>query len=375
MTFLVSPHEILCCVTVIQLWLFTFFLAWPYPDRSLAHRLLALFLFIKSLGIVTHLLGGRPDLLPDVLLLLVPFIFVWSPVMYLYVRATLDGDFSIRWRHGLHLLPFLLSTGYFLAVYHLQSGAAQARVVADLDTSVPVAAWVMEIGYLGQVLAYLLAAAGHVKRHRAALPGPARCWLAFFLGGFGLIWLADGGLVLARILGGHVPAYPWSSLVLGLVFAYASGVVYMGWRHPQLFSGNGAAPRYRSSPLSTDDKAEILRRLQAYMAGDKPFLNPNLTLSRCGRRLGITPRYISQALNEILGTTFTDFINSYRIDEARRQLVDPDQADRSVLDVMLATGFSNKSTFYRVFRKHTGRTPQEYRRQSVPGVVTKALRS
>ncbi|MBN2431962.1 MAG: AraC family transcriptional regulator [Acidobacteria bacterium] len=375
MTFHISLHEILCCVTVIQLWLFALFLAWPYPGRSPAHRLLALFLFIKSLGIVTHLLARRPEILPDVLFLLVPFIFVWSPVMDLYVRATLEPDFSLRRRHGLHLLPFLLSAGYFLTVYHLQSDPVKARIVAGLDTATPVAAGVMEIGYLVQVLAYLVVAAFHVNRHRAALPEPARRWLALFLGGFGLIWLADGGLMLARLLGKRSPMDPWGSLVMVLIFGYANLVLYMGWRHPQLFSGNGAAPRYRYSPLSTADKADILRRLQASMAGDKAFLDPNMTLSRCGRRLGITPRYISQVLNETLATTFTDFINEYRIAEACTHLAAPHPDDRSIMEIMLASGFTNKSTFYRVFRKHTGRTPLEYRQRATPAAVESALRS
>lgn len=64
-----------------------------------------------------------------------------------------------------------------------------------------------------------------------------------------------------------------------------------------------------------------------------------------------------------LGAGFFAYVNARRVEETCRQLADPANDDRTVLDVLYASGFNSKSAFHRAFRKATGEAPSAYRRR------------
>ena len=75
----------------------------------------------------------------------------------------------------------------------------------------------------------------------------------------------------------------------------------------------------------------------------------------------MTPREVSELLNQSLGLHFFDFINGHRIDFARDLLLtNPAQ---SILDILLASGFNSKSSFNTAFKKQVGMTPSAFRKQ------------
>ncbi|MES9930149.1 MAG: helix-turn-helix domain-containing protein, partial [Candidatus Thiodiazotropha sp. 6PDIVS] len=78
-----------------------------------------------------------------------------------------------------------------------------------------------------------------------------------------------------------------------------------------------------------------------------------------------SPNYLSQVINEQSGYNFFDFINRYRVDEAKRCLTTP-SGQSNVLSIALDSGFNSKSAFYTAFKRHTGQTPSQYRKSSLP---------
>ena len=91
-------------------------------------------------------------------------------------------------------------------------------------------------------------------------------------------------------------------------------------------------------------------------------MNPLLTINKLGRAISISPRDLSQIINESLGVDFVEYVNSYRVKEAKRYLTDTSNRNRSILDVLLDLGFNSKSVFNRVFKKHTGMTPSAFKK-------------
>jgi AraC-like DNA-binding protein/quercetin dioxygenase-like cupin family protein len=63
--------------------------------------------------------------------------------------------------------------------------------------------------------------------------------------------------------------------------------------------------------------------------------------------------------------TYTDFVNEYRVNQARRML----HSARTIADVSFAVGFNNLSYFNKTFRAVTGQTPSTYRKALVGGIV------
>ncbi|MDJ0365599.1 helix-turn-helix transcriptional regulator [Hymenobacter sp. H14-R3] len=100
-------------------------------------------------------------------------------------------------------------------------------------------------------------------------------------------------------------------------------------------------------------------KLLALMAAEQPWLEPELTLTELAQRLRTNPGLLSKVINAGCGQNFNDFVNTYRVQEARRKLADARFAHYSLVGVALESGFNSKSTFNRVFKKLTGQAPGE----------------
>ncbi|RZK44358.1 MAG: AraC family transcriptional regulator, partial [Hymenobacter sp.] len=103
-------------------------------------------------------------------------------------------------------------------------------------------------------------------------------------------------------------------------------------------------------------------KLLALMADERPWLEPELTLAELAQRLRTHPAQLSRIINLGCGQNFNDFVNTYRVAEARRKLADARFAHYSLVGVALESGFNSKSTFNRVFKKLTGQAPSEVAR-------------
>jgi AraC-like DNA-binding protein len=103
-------------------------------------------------------------------------------------------------------------------------------------------------------------------------------------------------------------------------------------------------------------------KLLRLMADEQPWLEPELTLTELAHRLRTNPAQLSKVINAGCGQNFNDFVNTYRVQEARRKLVDARFAHYSLVGVALESGFNSKSTFNRVFKKLLGQAPSEVMR-------------
>ena len=108
----------------------------------------------------------------------------------------------------------------------------------------------------------------------------------------------------------------------------------------------------------------LIEKLHQYMKNEKPFLDPELSLSTLAKAMGINRNQLSQLINTGIGENFYDFINKYRVEEVKRLMVDPQKQNYSLLGMALEAGFKSKSTFNLIFKRFTGLTPTEYRKNT-----------
>ena len=112
----------------------------------------------------------------------------------------------------------------------------------------------------------------------------------------------------------------------------------------------------------TNDNA-YFKELDFLMKEEKIYIDPNLGLENISKRLQISSNYLSRLINQLGGCNFSDYINSYRVEEVKFKLKDPDFDSYTVLSIAMECGFNSKSPFYSAFKKHTGVSPKEYRQQ------------
>ncbi|RQO33745.1 DNA-binding protein [Chryseobacterium sp. KBW03] len=105
---------------------------------------------------------------------------------------------------------------------------------------------------------------------------------------------------------------------------------------------------------------EIQEKINILFETKKIYTNPDLTLSILAKELNVRPQLLSQFINDNLNKSFTQFINEYRIDEAKRLLKESTQL--KIDAVGFESGFNSSSTFYSSFKKITGTTPSNYQK-------------
>ena len=118
--------------------------------------------------------------------------------------------------------------------------------------------------------------------------------------------------------------------------------------------------KYQSSSLKGPDGAGLYKRLEALMEVERLYLDPRISLKELSDRLKTNTKYLSQVVNLHFGDNLQVFINHYRIEEARRKLLEEEFSNLTLFGIALQCGFKNKSTFYKVFKQATGKTPMEF---------------
>jgi ligand-binding sensor domain-containing protein/AraC-like DNA-binding protein len=119
--------------------------------------------------------------------------------------------------------------------------------------------------------------------------------------------------------------------------------------------------RYKTHVLTPKTVKKHMLRLLSVMKEEKPYLDPNMTVTKLANRLGVSKEHISQTINQCFYMNFNQFLNKYRIEEAKERLKDPKESQYVVFKIALDVGFNSKSTFNTAFKKFTGMNPSQYR--------------
>ena len=109
-----------------------------------------------------------------------------------------------------------------------------------------------------------------------------------------------------------------------------------------------------------DQKLYLLfTEIQQLMESEKFYLKPSITISDVSTALGTNDKYISLSVNKFARMNFNHYINTLRIQEAKKKLLE-ENTESSIQDIAIACGFGNASSFIRVFKQTTGLTPAYY---------------
>ena len=301
-----------------------------------------------------------------------------APLLLFYVdRSTRAGRLSLPFTA--HAAPGLIAVTVFSVVNVPDS--LKAVLFDDLETAKIFGEAVVRLFWLAFLLQtsfYLLRCFLILAEHRQGLlnffstvPSPARrrlrlLWLILLLPILSIAvefvfarldWLGDGW----RFAGG-------SFRILCLIAVCALFLRAAQANDPsddERQAGEVERQRkYARAALGDDDAARLAARLQRTMAEGGLHRNSLLSLSDVARAIAVPEHRLSQLLNVHLGTSFFDYVNGWRVNEAKSLLAEP--STRTVLDIALAVGFNARSTFYTAFKKQEGVTPKAYRASRLP---------
>lgn len=220
------------------------------------------------------------------------------------------------------------------------------------------------------LLLYLLAAIWHLQRYqRLALANWSDTtaiqigWLRHLLAGLLLLTVLDA----LRMFGVTGLIDGLDTWLQPLFLIAAIGLVYsLVWRALQIPvpQRNVLLPEPEPAPdLSLDETEQHAQvRLLQWMQTRQPYLDPTLTVQQLAEQLGWPAKVLSARINR-QGANFNDYVNQFRVQHACLLLADPTQHNTKLIGVQLDAGFASKSVFNHHFKRLTGMTPGEYRRQ------------
>jgi AraC-like DNA-binding protein len=343
----------------------------PLSNRLLAGlmALLALACFSIGVPIVNQWISLMIDVVP--LIIIMPI----GPIIYFYTKSLLYPSFKLGRKERLQFLPVVLDIAKqgIVWVYLLALLTGLTRFEdqeergwwGDLkngyDTYVDIPYWI-------SLTLYLWLAQRVISRHKksdAALSverqhhlGWLKSLLRAFIG-FQFLWLLFLiPYVLPAFRNQLLDKVGWYPLYLPL-----AGLIYWvglrGYLH-SLRTFEAKEPKKPTVTLPSEMAQSTLDLLQKAMQEDTLYLDANLNVEKVGKHLGLPAKTISAVLNQHLGKSFNIFINEYRVEAVKRELLQPASQSSTILGVAFNCGFNSQATFQRAFRSVTGQSPKEY---------------
>lgn len=118
-------------------------------------------------------------------------------------------------------------------------------------------------------------------------------------------------------------------------------------------------PIKSSESTASRQYQEIYDNLMYLISEEKIHREPGLTIDKTARKLSTNQKYLSSTITSFWGDNFNNFINSYRIRDARQMILS--SPAQPLQDVMEQCGFNSRTAFYMAFKKHTGMSPKKFK--------------
>lgn len=291
-----------------------------------------------------------------------------APLLWFYTSELTGRKIQWSWSRALHFLPFFVVMVITLFFRSVDS----ASFIAFIDKHHRLFMILFWIGVTIQFSCYQYFVHQRWRIYRRLVEeevsnteGVNISWVRFFMAVFVMINLFFLVILFSVI---HFETNFWlyktTALILSLsIFALG----YRGMLQKEIFQNQ--LPEYerkkKISSLTDPGKRPdrmMIDRLTAYMEENKPYLDPELTLTGLAKKIEISRSQLSQLINMGVGHNFYDFVNKYRVEEVKRLMVDPKIQNFSLLGIAMEAGFKSKSTFNLIFKRFTGLTPSEYRK-------------
>jgi len=334
-----------------------------------ANHILAVFIALLSVDLLQQIYyaEGLYKSYPQFLLFINLLPLTYGGFLFLYVRSLTQAT-TLQLRDTYHFAFFiagLIASSSFI----LLSGEEKLALLEQMnDTNAPISIRIFSL--LMPLTATIYGFAAYILLQRHNKTGVHKLsWLKIILGLNMLIWVVVWLSILA-------PRY-LQQLNMTVIYLLVSLVIYMigyfSLRQPDMFIGDklveelvknqemkDASPKYGDNRLPDELREHIWSALETYTHTQTPWRESNLTLAQLAENIGIASHHISQVLNDHHGLSFNDYLNQYRVNAVCAELQNAN--NHNLLDIALSCGFSSKSSFNAIFKKQTGKTPSEYRK-------------
>jgi AraC-like DNA-binding protein len=306
-----------------------------------------------------------------------PIRMLLGPAMYLYARNMMSIKPTRPWRTlalaSLGPICIILIMLPFSAL-----SAEQKLSLADASTRDPelfkfavVTCLAAGFLFIAFTAAYTFAALKIQAKHRermmlayANIESRSVDWLKIIL----LVWLAVWVLyAIDKISWALDLSTPGLSTILSLAQAITMVIfarLALGQATPSATAKSDMAVQAPGRPkvagLSVERMQRIAEKLEREMKDNRLYTDHDLSLRRLSDITHTSENHLSETFSQYLNTNFFQFVNGYRVQEAKQLLID---TELSVTTIAVNVGYSSRSTFNNAFKRDTGLSPTAFRKQ------------
>ena len=336
-------------------------------------------LFVFSLTVVSiynfYLSVNTFKNLPNFFIITKSFIFLAAPSAFLYVRNVLFSNKLLRKYDLLHFLPFVIYFGLIIFVwigsyFGLPIIGFLSNKIDSPFSMLSLTIWMLyAFCQTMMILNYDAKAFKENDFHLIKVFGWIRVFNLAILFLFSTLFVYY--FLIKKIDREDFSCY----IMISFVLFFTVGWVYF---KPQIFydsncliksfdlsSHNSRTGESKNMPplvkeLSAEKKEEYLKKLDIVFSDKKLFLKKDFLIRDLSDETGISVRHLSNLINSEFNLHFQDFVNLKRIEYFNEKINDLDWKDLSLEGMAWGAGFKSRTTCFRAFIKHTGKSPSEY---------------
>lgn len=381
-TLLFNFHDLVLVGTTFQCILFALLLLLNPNKNRISQVLLACFLLTQALIPMDILInfgagfrGWALNTSPDLFYAFGIAYWLEGPLLLWYTKSLIYKNYEFQWRDSKLVIPGLLYLVYVYFGFWSLEPENQIALIQNSSDDYPVSHHTIYL--LREVFRFSLGAYCLRELHKytnAALNTHSDIektdfsWLRILTTGF-LFLRTWAILVSIAIITSKEWLIPINYAFMGLLSNYLAFVLvsilifHSLSRISKLVRLLDATQENTSTDEpKSEDYQENSEQLEAYMKEHRPHLKPSLTLEQLANQMNCSQRSLSTTINRALGVNFFEFVNEYRVNEAKIILTHPDMSGKSITDIMYESGFNSKATFNSYFKKSTGLTPTQFRK-------------
>jgi AraC-like DNA-binding protein len=263
-------------------------------------------------------------------------VFVSGPCLWFYGISLFEKNKHFPSYNYLHLLPFLI----FVSLIGIIPSAGEFSTFWNYGIIV------------FHLMIYLLVSSLYLIKNRFKASKETIVWYRNILIGIYIVWIHYLGNFL------NITPYYLEGPLFYTFLIYALSYLFLNRR-------NFILDKYGDSSLDKNASRDLFQKVKILFTEQRIFLEPGISINTVAEKLSISSRIVSQVINENAQQNFYEFVNNYRIENAKALLIDLKNLNEKIATIAFEAGFGTVTSFNVTFKKKTGMTPSEYRKQHV----------
>ncbi|MEW6992810.1 helix-turn-helix domain-containing protein [Colwelliaceae bacterium MEBiC 14330] len=370
---LFNIHDLILLLTIFECFALSWLIYSTRKEHGITYLLLAAFFAAHGLSLLHELILWGSTF-RDWVLTISPNIFfalnfsylLDGPLIFLFLASQLTKTFQLKKSHLIHVIPALVIFAYLWGAFWSLSYDNKTQLIISHDIAysshyviVDFVGKLIRLAYVGYSI-YLLS--NHL-RHSVLLHSAKKImqWQLYLIISFFIIVCIETLLIAIKVYG---LTHSINLDVLQLIglssyylqFALINTVIYIIAVKALNSGGFKKAKKQEAVDMT------VVAILEDSMNNKKLYLNPNLSSERLAEQLKIANKDLSNIINHHFNVNFYEYINSYRIEEAKQQLEQAINQSKNITDIFYEAGFNSKSVYNTLFKKKYQMTPSQYRK-------------